>query len=95
MGEFLVQKPLTILFSIYPKRMLPVKHGSLCINPVLEAIQKCKHQHFRIFLQQNILGKDQSKFDFHFITLGETIKEVALLRASQVSDIPVEIIMQI
>ena len=41
--------------------------------------------------------KDQPKFSFHFVTLEETLKEVALLsdkKASQASDIPVKIIKE-
>ena len=39
--------------------------------------------------------KDQPKFSFHFVTLEETLKEVALLsdkKASQASDGPVKMI---
>ena len=39
--------------------------------------------------------KGEPKFSFHFVTLKETLKEVALLsdqKASHASDIPVEII---
>ena len=41
--------------------------------------------------------KGEPKFSFHFVTLKETLKEVALLsdkRSSQVSDIPVKIIKE-
>ena len=41
--------------------------------------------------------KDQPKLSFHFVTLEETLKEVALLsdkKASQTSDIPIKIIKE-
>ena len=41
--------------------------------------------------------KGLPKFSFHFVTLEETLKEVALLsekKASQASDIPVKIIKE-
>ena len=41
--------------------------------------------------------KGQPNFSFHFVTLGETLKEVALLSDKKVfeaSDIPVEIIKE-
>ena len=41
--------------------------------------------------------KDQPNFSFHFVTLEETIKQVALLKGkkvSQASDIPTKIIKE-
>ena len=54
------------------------------MNLALEAIEKCKHCHFKLsFLQQKVLGRGHSKFEFHFVTLVETIKQVALLSAKK------------
>ena len=47
------------------------------------------------FYQQKMREKDRPKFIFHFVTLEETLKEVALLsdkKASQASNIPVKVI---
>ena len=69
----------------------------LCINPVLEVVEKYKHHQSIIFINKKIREKGLPKFSFHFVTLQETLKEVALLsnkKASQASDIPVKIITE-
>ena len=67
----------------------------LCINPVLAVFEKYKHHQSIISINKKMRNKGQLKFSFHFVTLKETLKEVALLsdqKASHASDIPVEII---
>ena len=69
----------------------------LCINPVLEIIEKYKHHQGIISINKKIREKGLPKFSFHLATLKETFKEVALLsdeKASQASDIPVKIIKE-
>ena len=68
----------------------------LCINLVLAVVEKYKH-HQSIISINKIREKGQPKFSFHFATLEETLKEVALLsdrRASQTLDIPVKIVKE-
>ena len=65
----------------------------LCINPVLTAIEIYKLRQNIISINEAMREKGQPKFSFHFMTLEETITEVALLsdkKASQASDIPVK-----
>ena len=67
----------------------------LCINPVLEVVEKYKHHQSIISINKKMREKGLPKFSFHFFTLVETRKEVALLngkKAFQASDIPVKII---
>ena len=69
----------------------------LCINPVLEIIEKYKHHQSIISINKKMREKGLPKFSFHLVTLEETLKEVALLsdkKASQASDIPVKIIKE-
>ena len=69
----------------------------LCINPVLEVVEKYKHHQSIIFINKKIREKGLPKFSFHFVTLQETLKEVALLsnkKASQASNIAVKIIKE-
>ena len=69
----------------------------LCINPVLEIIEKYKHHQNIISIHKKMREKVLPKFSFHLVTLEETFKEVALLsdkKASQASDIPVKIIKE-
>ena len=51
----------------------------LCINPVLEIIEKYKHHQSIISINKKMREKGLPKFSFHFLTLEETLKEVALL----------------
>ena len=69
----------------------------LSINPVLAVVEKYKHHQSIISINKKMREKGQPKFSFHFVTLEETLKEVALLsdkKASQASDIPVKIIKE-
>ena len=69
----------------------------LCINPVLEVVEKYKHHQSIISINKKMREKVLPKFSFHFVTLEETLKDVALLsnkKASQTSDIPVKIIKE-
>ena len=69
----------------------------LCINPVLEIVQKYKHHQSIISINKKMREKSLPKFSFHTVTLEETLKEVALPRdkkASRASDIPVKIIKE-
>ena len=69
----------------------------LCINPVLEIIEKHKHHQSIISINKKMREKGLPKFRFHLVTLEETFKEVALLsdkKASQASDIPVKIVKE-
>ena len=69
----------------------------LCINPVLEVVEKYKHHQSIISINKKMREKGLPKFSFHLVTLEETFKEVALLsdkKASQASDIPVKIIKE-
>ena len=69
----------------------------LCINSVLEIIEKYKHHQSIISINKKMREKGLPKFSFHLVTLDETFKEVALLsdkKASQASDIPVKIIKE-
>ena len=66
----------------------------LCINPVLEVVEKNKHHQSIIFINKKMREKGIPRFSFHYVTLEETLKKVALLRgkkASQAPDIPVKI----
>ena len=54
-------------------------NADLCIIPVLIGVGKCKHYQSIIFINKKMREKGQPKFNFHFITLEETLKEVALL----------------
>ena len=70
---------------------------NLCINPVLEIIEKYKHHQSIISINKKMREKGLRKFSFQLVTLEETFKEVALLsdkKASQASDIPVKIIKE-
>ena len=69
----------------------------LCINPVLEVVEKYKHHQSIISINKKMREKRLPKFSFHFVTLVETLKEVALLnnkKAFQASDIPVKVIKE-
>ena len=70
----------------------------LCTNPVLAVVEKYKHHQSIISIYKKIREKGRSKFIFHFVTLEETLKEVALLsdkKSSQASDIHVKIIKEL
>ena len=74
-----------------------LNNTDLCINPVLAALEKYKHHQSIISINEIMRKKDQPNFSFHFVTLEETIKEVALLsgkKISQASDIPAKIIKE-
>ena len=69
----------------------------LCKNPVLAAVEKYKHHQSMISINKKMRQKSQPKFSFHFVTLEETLREVALLskkKSSEASDIPVKIIKE-
>ena len=69
----------------------------LSINAVFALVKKYKHYQGIISINKKVRERGQPKFNFHFATLEETLKEVALLsdkKASQVSDIPVKIIKE-
>ena len=51
----------------------------LCINTVLEVVEKYKHHQSIISINKKMGEKGLPKFSFHFVTLEETLKEVALL----------------
>ena len=51
---------------------------NLCINPVLAVAEKYKHRQSIISINKEMREKSQPKFNFHFVTLEETLKEVAL-----------------
>ena len=50
-----------------------------CINPVLAVVEKYKHHQSIISINKKMREKGQPKVGFHFVTLEETLKEVALL----------------
>ena len=50
----------------------------LCINLVLVVVEKYKHHQSIISINKKMRVKGQPKFSFHFVTLEETLKEVAL-----------------
>ena len=69
----------------------------LCINPVLAVVEKYKHHQSITSINKKMREKGLPKFSFHYVTSGETFKEVALLsdkKASQASDIPVKVIKE-
>ena len=69
----------------------------LCINPVLETVEKYKHHQSIISINKKMREKGLPKFSFHLVTLEETLYEVALpsdKKASQASDIPVKTIKE-
>ena len=69
----------------------------VCINPALSVVEKYKHHQSIISINKKIREKGQPKFSFHFVTLEEILKEVALLsdkKASEASDISVKIIKE-
>ena len=69
----------------------------LCKNPVLAVVEKYKHHQSMISINKKMRQKGQPKFSFHFVTLEETLREVALLskkKSSEASDIPVKIIKE-
>ena len=51
---------------------------NLWINPVLAVAEKYKHSQSIISINKEMREKGQPKFSFHFVTLEETLKEVAL-----------------
>ena len=68
----------------------------LCINPVSAVVEKYKYTSI-ISNNNEMREKGLPKFNFHFVTLEETLKEVALLsdkKVSQASGIPVKIIKE-
>ena len=69
----------------------------LCINLILEIVEKYKHNQSIISIIKKIREKGLPRFSFHLVTLEETLTGVALLRnknASQASDIPVKTIKE-
>ena len=69
----------------------------LCLNPVLDVVEKYKHHQSIISIHKKLREKDLHKFSFHFVTLEGTLKEVVLLsdkNTSQASDIPFKIIKE-
>ena len=70
---------------------------NICLNPVLAVVEKYKHHQSIISINKKMREKGRPKFSFHFVTLDEALKEIALLRnnkASQASDVPVKIIKE-
>ena len=70
----------------------------LCINPVLKVVEKYKHHQTIISTNKKMREKGVPEFSFHFVTLEETLKDIALLsdkKASQAPGIPVKIIKEI
>ena len=55
----------------------------LFINPVLAVVEKYKHHQSIISINKKMREKGQPKFSFHFVTLEETLKEVALKKATK------------
>ena len=51
----------------------------VCMNPALAVVEKYKHHQSIISINKKIREKGQLKFSFHFVTLEEILKEVALL----------------
>ena len=73
------------------------KVKSMSINPALAVVEKYKHHQSIISINKKMREKGLPKFSFHFVTLEEALKGVALLsdkKASQASDIPVKIIKE-
>ena len=84
---------LAVLFKI----SISLGNTDLRINPVLEVVEKYKHHQSIISINKKMREKGLPKFSFHFVTLEETLNEVALLsnkKASQASDIPVKIMKE-
>ena len=80
-----------------PRENTMLNTTDLCINPVLAVVEEYKHQQSIISIIKKMREKGLPKFSFHFVTLEETLKEVALLsdkKASQASDIPAKIIKE-
>ena len=103
MGKFLAETDIADTFndclsSVVQNLNIPRENSintDLCINPVLEIIEKYKHHQSIISINKKMREKGLPKFSFHFVTLEETLKEVALLsdkKASQASNIPVKVI---
>ena len=51
----------------------------LCINPVLEIVEKYKHHQGITSINKKMREKGLPKFSSHLVTLEETLKEVTLL----------------
>ena len=66
---------LAVLFKI----SISLGNTDLRINPVLEVVEKYKHHQSIISINKKMREKGQPKVSFHFVTLEETLKEVALL----------------
>ena len=87
----------SVVQSVNIPRENSVLNMDLFINPVLEVVDKYKHHQSIISINKKMREKGLPKFSFHFVTLEETLKEVALLsdkKTSQASDIPVKIIKE-
>ena len=55
------------------------------MNPALAVVEKYKHHQSIISINKKIREKGQPKFSFHFVTLEEILKEVALLSDKKAS----------
>ena len=74
--------------SVVQNRNIPRENSintDLCINPVLEIIEKYKHHQSIISINKKMREKRLPKFSFHLVTLEKTFKEVALLRDRKAS----------
>ena len=84
-----------VVQNLHIPRENSMLNTDLCINPVSAVVQKYKHHQSIISNNKEIREKGLPKFNFHFATLEENLKEVALLsdkKVSQASDIPVKVI---
>ena len=61
----------------------------LCINLVLAATEKYKHHQSIISINEIRSERGQAKFSFYFVTLEETIIEVALLSDKKASKLQI------
>ena len=66
---------------------------NLCINPVLAVVEKYKHHQSIISINKKMREKGLPKFSFHFVTLEETLKEVALLSDKKASQ-PLHVLLK-
>ena len=53
--------------------------SNLCIKPVLSEIKKYNHHQSITSINEKMREKGQPEFNFHFVSIEKTIKEVALL----------------
>ena len=69
----------TVVQNLNVSREHSMFNRYLCINLVLTIVDKYKHHQSIISINKKLREQGQPKFSFHFFTLEETFKEVALL----------------